>query len=88
MYKFTDNVIARVAQILQEAMLLGVDVVDLMRQIEVEPTHDVDSPMLELTKEYSQKVAEHHEKLLKRLEEMHENGDSSGEDNKDGGWSV
>ena len=35
-YKLSDNVLARIVQIVQEGLLLGVDVVDLMRQIEVE----------------------------------------------------
>ena len=82
MYKFTDNVIARVAQVIQEGMLLGVDVVDLMRQIEVEPVGPAE---LELTKEYAQRVADHHEILLKKLEEMQASGDLA---IKDEDWDV
>jgi hypothetical protein len=69
--KFSDNVIGRIAQIVQEGMLLGVDVVDLMRQIEVEPVHSVDdSHELELTAEYAKRVREHHEKLLQEADSL------------------
>ena len=69
--KFSDNVIGRIAQIVQEGMLLGVDVVDLMRQIEVEPARSVDgSPELELTAEYVKRVREQHEKLLAEAEAL------------------
>jgi hypothetical protein len=69
--KFSDNVIGRIAQIVQEGMLLGVDVVDLMRQIEVEPALGVDgSPELELTAEYVKRVREQHEKLLAEAEAL------------------
>jgi len=63
--RFSDNVIGRIAQIVQEGMLLGVDVVDLMRQIEVEPVNSVDGAVeLELTVNYVKRVREQHEKLL------------------------
>ena len=69
--KFSDNVIGRIAQIVQEGMLLGVDVVDLMRQIEVEPVHGVDgSPELELSAEYAKRVREHHAKLVQEAESL------------------
>jgi len=69
--KFSDSVIGRIAQIVQEGMLLGVDVVDLMRQVEVEPVNNIDGePELELTPAYSQMVREHHNKLLREAEEL------------------
>lgn len=69
--KLSDNVIGRIAQIVQEGMLLGVDVVDLMRQIEVEPVNsDVGEAELELTVEYSKRVREHHEKMLLEAESL------------------
>ena len=69
--KLSDNVIGRIAQIVQEGMLLGVDVVDLMRQIEVEPVHSFDGPQeLELTADYAKRVREHHEKLLAEAESL------------------
>ena len=69
--RFSDNVIGRIAQIVQEGMLLGVDVVDLMRQIEVEPVNSVDGPPeLELTVDYVKRVREQHEKLLAEAEAL------------------
>ena len=61
-YKFSDGVISRIAQILQEAILLGVDIVDILRQVEVQPSQDGTS--LELTAEYTQRVVEMHRKLV------------------------
>lgn len=60
-YKLSDNVIARVAQILQEGILLGVDIVDLLRQVEVTPGAD---NCLELTAEYRQFITDTHKKLI------------------------
>jgi len=65
-YKLTDNVIGRIAQIIQEGMILGIDVVDLMRQLEVEPA--ADGTQLELTPAYMQSVKVMHEKLLAEAE--------------------
>lgn len=61
-YKLTDNVIARVAQILQEGILLGVDIVDLLRQVEVVPVGS--GEYVDLTAEYTQNVQKNHQKLL------------------------
>jgi len=41
MYKFNDEVIAEVARLLQVALLTGTDIVDNLRQLEVEPKDDV-----------------------------------------------
>lgn len=71
MYKFTDNILRRIVQIVQEAMITGVDCVDLMRQIEVKPN---DAGMLELTPEYQLQVRETHQKLLERAEEIKNEG--------------
>ena len=69
--KFSDNVISRIAQIVQEGMLLGLDVVDLMRQIEVEPVNLVNGTTeLELTTEYSRNIREHYENLLNDAEKI------------------
>jgi len=65
-YKLSDNVLARIVQIVQEGLLLGVDVVDLMRQIEVEVGSD--GTNLELSVAYAKQVAEHHQKLLEEAE--------------------
>lgn len=66
-YKLSDNVIARIAQSLQECILLGVDVVDILRQIQVTPSKD--GEFLELTPEYAASVESMHKKLLADLEE-------------------
>lgn len=66
-YTFSDSVIARICQILQEALLLGVDITDIMRQIEVTPT---DNGKVELTKHYVTVVAAQHDKLLSDVEKL------------------
>lgn len=66
-YKLADNVIGRIAQIVQEGMLLGIDVVDLMRQIEVVPS--ADGTEVDLTSAYIHGVKQTHEKLLEDLKE-------------------
>jgi hypothetical protein len=72
-YKLSDNVIGRIAQIVQEGILLGVDVVDLMRQIEVEHVNSLDGPpVMELTVDYRDRVSEHHKKLLAEAEALQE----------------
>jgi hypothetical protein len=77
-YKLSDGVISRIAQIVQEGLLLGVDVVDLMRQIEVESVNSVDGPpVMELTLQYRRLVEEHHAKLLADAEALKEKRDSS-----------
>lgn len=60
-YTLADSVIARICQILQEAILLGVDITDIMRQIEVEPN---DKGEVVLTQRYLDLVSAQHDKLL------------------------
>jgi hypothetical protein len=66
-YKLTDNVIARIAQIVQEGMLTGTDVVDLMRQIIVKTTEE---GSVDLTDEYMASIRQHHENLVKQAKEL------------------
>jgi hypothetical protein len=66
-HKLNDTVIARIAQIVQEGMILGIDVVDLMRQIEVEPAGDGET--LTLTPAYVASIKQMHEKLLAEAQE-------------------
>lgn len=74
-YRLSDNVIARIAQIIQEGMLMGVDVVDLMRQIEIEPVNSLNGPPeMELTREYSVRVEEHYAKMLAKAEALQSGG--------------
>jgi len=65
-YKLSDNVLARIVQIIQEGFILGIDVVDLMRMIEVKVS--ADGTNLELTEDYVKKVAEHHKQLVEDAE--------------------
>ena len=67
--KFADGVWHRVVQIVQEAMLTGVDCSDLLRQIRIE--HDeADPSTLVLTLEYQRQVRTMHEKLLQQAKDM------------------
>jgi hypothetical protein len=72
-YKLNDGVWNRVVQIVQEAMLLGVDCADLLRQVEVEPNDD---GQLSLTPEYEKMVKNHHEKLLDEADKLAQNKSS------------
>jgi hypothetical protein len=67
--KFADSIWHRVVQIVQEAMLTGVDCSDLLRQIRV--IHDETDPnVLVLSPEYQKQVREMHEKLLSQAREI------------------
>lgn len=65
--KLHDSVLARICQIVQESMLLGVDCVDILRQIELE--EGTEHGTLELTEKYKQMVKAQHESMLKFVEE-------------------
>lgn len=67
--RLTDGVWARVIQILQESMILGVDCSDLLRQVRVVDASN-DPNALELCPEYVKQVEAMHEKLLKEAEEL------------------
>lgn len=69
--KFADSVWHRVVQILQEAMLTGVDCSDLLRQIRV-VQDDADPNVLVLSSAYQAQVKSMHEKLLQNAREMQE----------------
>lgn len=66
--KFADSVWHRVVQIVQEAMLTGVDCSDLMRQVRVVPDED-DPHVLVLSGTYERQVKEMHDEMLKRARE-------------------
>jgi len=67
--KFADSVWHRVVQIVQEAMLTGVDCADLLRQIRV--VHDeFDQNLLVLSPSYQIQVREMHEKMLAQAREI------------------
>ena len=67
--KLSDDVLARIVQIFQEAMLTGTDCSDLMRQIQVE-VDPVDSTQLAFTPAYVELVKRQHDQLLQRAEEL------------------
>ncbi len=67
--KFADSVWHRVVQIVQEAMLTGVDCGDLLRQVRVIPD-DTDPHVLVLSADYERQVKEMHDKLLKQAREI------------------
>ena len=74
-YRLSDNIIARIAQILQEGLLLGIDVVDLLRQVEVEVAPD--GQELNLTEGYLARVLEHHRKLIEEAEHLKSRNESA-----------
>ena len=66
--KLHDIVLMRIVQIIQEAMLMGVDCVDIMRQVEVEFSPEENK--LVLTEDYKKMIVEHHEKWLEEAEKL------------------
>lgn len=66
-FKLSDSVLHRVVQIVQEGILLGIDVADLLRQIKL--TTGTDESTLVLTKEYVELVESSHKKYLDELSE-------------------
>jgi hypothetical protein len=67
--KFSDSVWHRVVQIVQEAMLTGVDCADLLRQIRVVSDPD-DQSTLVLSAGYRLQVTSMHEKMLQQAREL------------------
>jgi hypothetical protein len=67
--KFADSVWHRVVQIVQEAMLTGVDCSDLLRQVRVVPD-ETDDHVLVLSSDYQKQVREYHEKMLDQAREI------------------
>lgn len=68
-YLLADSVLFRLIQIFQEAMLLGIDGADLMRQIRLRIS-DEDCNVLELSPEYVKQIDEWHKKLVEEAEAM------------------
>lgn len=69
--KFADSVWHRVVQIVQEAMLTGVDCADLLRQVRV-VQDDVDPDVLVLSPGYQKQVKSMHDKMLQQAREIQE----------------
>lgn len=66
-FKLSDSVIARIAQIIQEAILTGTDCVDHLRMIELVKVNSGNE--LDLSEEYRQLVEKQHETMLRELQE-------------------
>lgn len=64
-----DDVWNRVVQIIQEGMMMGVDVTDLMRQIRV-CFWDADPNTLHLTEDYRKMVREGHQQMIRDAEKL------------------
>ena len=68
-FKIGDSVWHRVVNAIQEAMLMGVDVADILRQISVVP--DASDPhVLVLSPEYQKQVKEMHAKMLEEAQTL------------------
>jgi len=67
-YKISDEVAMRFVQIFQEALLMGVDGADLMRQVRLVADSSEDGA-LSLDPDYKKFVEESHQKYLKEIEE-------------------
>lgn len=68
-YKLSDEVIARIAQCLQEAILLSVDVTDTLRMMRMCEDEDA-SGNLYLTSEYKKNIQTNYDRLLARAQKM------------------
>jgi hypothetical protein len=78
-YKLSDEVLGRIVQIIQEAMIVGLDCVDLMRMIELQSSADNES-VLELCEDYRKRVEDMHEAWLKKARELQQNTTASSDD--------
>jgi len=72
--KISDEVWHRIVQIIQEAMLEGVDCADLLRMVRVSQSDTTGELML--TDEYKQSVKEMHEKLLEQAKLLGERSET------------
>lgn len=64
--KLADEVLMRFVQIMQEGIILGVDVTDIMRQVRLVPSNNV----LFLDPQYMKEVEEGHNRLLEQAEQL------------------
>jgi hypothetical protein len=65
-YKLSDEFIARILMIVQEAMISGTDVLDLFRQMEIKP--DAEDPhVVVLTDQYKETVDRWHNQIEEML---------------------
>jgi hypothetical protein len=68
-YKISDAVAMRMIQIFQEALLLGVDGADLMRQVRLVVSPE-DAGVLTLDPQYEKQVFDMHQKYLEEAEAL------------------
>lgn len=68
-YKISDSVAMRFIQIFQEAVLLGVDGADLMRQVRL-VVDEADESTMTLCPDYEKQVVEMHKKYLEDAEKL------------------
>ena len=68
-FKFADSVWYRVVQIVQEAMLTGVDCADILRQVRV-VSDSTDDHVLVLSIDYERHVREMHDKMLQQARDI------------------
>lgn len=68
-YKISDAVAMRMIQIFQEALLMGVDGADLMRQVRL-VVDESNSDTLTLDPTYKQQVSEMHQRYLAEAERL------------------
>jgi len=68
-YKISDSVAMRFIQIFQEAVLLGIDGADLMRQVRL-VVDDATPDTVTLCPAYEKQVAEMHKKYLEDAEKL------------------
>ena len=72
-YKISDSVAMRFIQIFQEAVLLGIDGADLMRQVRL-VVDGSQSDTVTLCPEYEKQVIEMHKKYLEDAESFRSSG--------------
>lgn len=65
-FKLADEVLMRFVQIMQEGIILGVDVTDIMRQVRLVSSESV----LFLDPEYMKEVEAGHNRLLEQAEQL------------------
>jgi hypothetical protein len=76
-YKISDAVAMRMIQIFQEALLLGIDGADLMRQVRL-VVDDSNPGTVTLDPNYESQVTEMHKKYLAEAESLRDKKDSQG----------
>lgn len=68
-FKFADSVSMRLVQIFQEAMIMGLDGADLLRQVQLQPDES-DPNVLVLSPEYQAQVKEAYVKYEAQAKEL------------------